>query len=293
MIIGPDATLADVMVAAARQLGAAEIVDSAREARLLVAHATGLSQASLVADPDRKIASDAAAALAGLVQRRMTREPMSHLIGRRGFWTLELEVCGDVLDPRPDSETLVEAALDLFPDRDAAIRVLDLGTGSGCLLLAVLSERPKGWGVGVDLSTAALEVAARNAKRVGLDPSVQFVCGDWAAAFDGAFDLILCNPPYIAHAAIDALAPEVARFEPRLALDGGVRGLDAYRAIAPDMARLLSDDGAAVIEAGAGQVAEIVEIFAASGLAAEAVHADLGGIDRAAVFRIDKSLTIG
>lgn len=288
MIIGPGATVTTVLLDAARQLSAADIENAAREARLLVAMATGLSQASLIADPDQVLAADAAARLAALVERRKAHEPMSHLIGRRGFWTLEVEVGPAVLDPRPDSETLIEAALDLFPDETAPLSVLDLGTGTGCLLLSVLGERQQAWGVGVDRSPDALAVAARNAVTAGVETRARFICGDWGQGVDGVFDLILCNPPYIRSESIMGLAPEIVNFEPRLALDGGLSGFDCYRAIAPDIARLLAADGVAVVEAGAGQMEEIAVLFGAADLVLQEVRRDLGGVERAGVFAANR-----
>jgi release factor glutamine methyltransferase len=174
-----------------------------------------------------------------------------------GFWTLDLEVSPATLIPRADSETLVEAALDACPDKGAALRVLDLGTGTGALLLAVLSELPAASGVGVDLKPEAAALAARNAARLGLVGRARFLAGDWAAALSRRFDLILCNPPYIESAAITGLMPEVARHEPASALDGGADGLDAYRRIIADLPRLLAPRGVAVLELGQGQQAAV------------------------------------
>ncbi|MFT5440313.1 MAG: release factor glutamine methyltransferase [Alphaproteobacteria bacterium] len=293
MILGSDAKLPAVLKEVSRLLRTVDIENAAGEARLLVAHATGLTRTDLLAHQDKEIIPEAVASLAALVQRRMAHEPMSHLLGRRGFWTLEFEVGPVVLDPRPDSETLVEAALDLFPNTQAAISVLDLGTGSGCLLLSVLAERAAAWGVGVDVSPDALAVAARNATDAELEGRARFVCSDWGRAIEGPFDLILCNPPYIQSGAIEGLAPEVAKFEPHLALDGGVSGYDAYGAIGPEIARLLRSDGAAVVEAGAGQMPEIARLFSKSGLALQEVRSDLGGIGRAGIFRPGPPLTSG
>ena len=288
MISGAGGTVAELLRQVAQLLRTADIETAAGDARLLMAQATGLSHSQLVTDPDRKITSDAARSLAELVERRRAREPMSHLTGRRGFWSLEFAVGPAVLDPRPDTETLVEAALNLFPDRQAALSVLDLGTGSGCLLLSFLTEREGAWGVGVDFSPEALAVAIRNAVDSGLGDRARFLCGDWGQAIEGRFDLILCNPPYIESGAIEGLAPEVANFEPRLALDGGVGGYDSYWAVAPEIARLLARGGAAVVEAGAGQMPEIARIFGASGLAFQEARNDLGGVARAGIFRCGK-----
>ena len=291
MILDFDAKLPVLLREVARLLSTANIENAAGEARLLVAHATGLTRTDLVAQPDKKISPETATLLAALVERRMAREPMSHLIGRRGFWTLEFAVGPAVLDPRPDSETLVEAALDQFPDKLTAMSVLDLGTGSGCLLLSVLSERPSAWGMGIDLSSDALAVAARNAADAELGGRARFLCGNWGQAIAGSFDLILCNPPYIQSGEIEGLAPEVANFEPYLALDGGISGYDAYREVGPEIARLLAPDGAAVVEAGAGQMSEIARLFSASALRVQEVRKDLGGIERAAIFRPGPPLT--
>jgi release factor glutamine methyltransferase len=288
-----DTKVPAVLCEVSRLLRTVDIENAASEARLLVAHATGWTRTDLLAHQDREIVPKAVALLAALVERRMAREPMSHLIGRRGFWTLEFEVGPAVLDPRPDSETLVEAALDLFPDRQTAISVLDLGTGSGCLLLSVLVERADAWGVGIDVSPDALAVAARNATNAGLEGRARFVCSDWGEAIEGPFDLILCNPPYIQSGAIEGLAPEIAQFEPHIALDGGVSGYDAYCVIGPEIVRLLSSDGAAVVEAGVGQMPEIARLFSTSGLTLQEARSDLGGIGRAGIFRPGPPLANG
>lgn len=267
-----------------RRLGAAGVENPAGDARLILLHAAGWTRNDLAVDPERPVGKIAANTFLSLVDRRAAREPLSHLTGRRGFWTLDFEVGRDVLDPRPDSESLIEAALDLFPAQDAAIRVLDLGVGSGCLLLSVLAERPHATGIGVDLSPGALAVARVNAEASGLSSRAEFAIGSWGQGIDGQFDLVLCNPPYIESGAIDALAPEVSRYEPVLALDGGPDGLDAYRAVAPDIFRLLAPGGAAVVEAGAGQMDEIANLFACAGLCERERRTDLGGIPRAGVF---------
>jgi release factor glutamine methyltransferase len=230
-------------------------------------------------------AGDDRAQFDALLTRRLAHEPMAYLLGRRGFWTLDLEVSPATLIPRPDSETLIEAALAALPDRASVRTVLDLGTGTGCLLLAALAEFPAAWGLGIDLEPTAIALAVRNARMLGLADRAHFVCADWAAPIGKKrFDLILCNPPYIATGEIGTLMPEVARFEPRIALDGGADGLDAYRALVPMVPALLGEGGVAIFEIGQGQAAAVGELAARNNLAVALRH-DLGGIARALVLR--------
>ena len=247
-------------------LRAAGINSPRREARWLHAHAAG--------DPD---------AFRALVARRAAREPLAFLIGRQDFWTLELEVSPATLIPRADSETLITAAIAARPDRGAVRRILDLGTGTGCLLLAALREFPAAFGIGVDRVPAAAALAARNARANGLAARCAMLCADWAAPLAGTFDLVLSNPPYIELETIAGLMPEVARHEPRSALDGGTDGLDAYRALLACLPALLAPSGAAVLELGALQAGPVAELARAAGFAAPALHHDLAGIARAAV----------
>ena len=217
--------------------------------------------------------------------RRVRREPMAYILGEREFWGLPFKVSPAVLVPRPDSETLIEAALALMPVRTEPWRILDLGVGSGCLLLTLLREFPNARGVGVDASADALEVAQANADALGVGPRTTLVGGDWrrpawAEQLGGPFDLVISNPPYIEAAAIEGLMPDVARFEPRLALDGGPDGLVAYRAIAAAAAGLVVPGGRVLVEAGDGQAAEISTFIRSAGFAVEAPWKDLGGIDR-------------
>ena len=267
--------------AAAAALAAAGVENAPFEARLLLLHALGLPRSAL---PDRDAAIDAAV-FCPLVARRVAREPLALITGRQGFWTLDLAVSPATLIPRADSETLIEAALDAFPARGAVRRVLDLGTGTGCLLLAALGEFAGAWGVGVDLSPDAAALAARNARACGLGGRAMMLCGDWDAPIGGAFDLVLANPPYIATGDIAGLMPEVARHEPAGALDGGADGLVAYRRIVPSLARLLAPAGVAVLELGQGQAAAVAGLAAAAGFAAPSVRHDLGGVARAMVLR--------
>ncbi len=252
---------------AMRQLREAGFDNPGLEARLLAEEAGD--------DPVR---------LESLLARRLGHEPMAYILGRRGFWTLDLEVSPATLIPRPDSETLIEAALDAFPDRDAAHSVLDLGTGTGCLLLAALAEFRAAWGLGIDREPAAVALAARNAAGACLADRAGFVCADWAAPIGGKFDLILCNPPYITTPEIPTLMPEVALHEPRAALDGGPDGLAAYRALMPMVPDLLNTRGIAIFELGQGQADAVTSMAARNNLSTALRH-DLGGIARALVLR--------
>ncbi|MFO0400482.1 MAG: peptide chain release factor N(5)-glutamine methyltransferase [Alphaproteobacteria bacterium] len=270
---------------AGQRLRGAAIEAPRLEARRLLAHVLNKSEEALLRDPRAPVPADQAQQFAALLARRVAHEPFAYLTGRVGFWTLDLEVSPATLIPRADSETLVEAALAACPDKGAALQVLDLGTGTGALLLAVLSEFPAANGIGIDLKPEAAALAARNAARLGLAARARFLAGDWAAAVRGPFDLILCNPPYIESAAIPSLMPEVARHEPASALDGGADGLAAYRRIIADLPRLLAPRGVAVLELGAGQQAAVEALGRAAGLTPEACSADLGGVPRALVLR--------
>jgi release factor glutamine methyltransferase len=281
----PAGTIGFFLCQAGQRLRGAAIEAPRLEARRLLAHVLGTTEEALLRDPRAAVPADKAAHFAALLARRVAHEPFAYLTGRVGFWTLELEVSPATLIPRADSETLVEAALAACPDKGAALRVLDLGTGTGALLLAVLSEFPAAQGIGLDLKPAAAALAARNAARLRLAGRARFLAGDWAAALSGRFDLVLCNPPYIESAAIPGLMPEVARHEPASALDGGADGLAAYRHIIADLPRLLAPRGVAVLELGQGQQAAVEALARAAGLTPEACRADLGGVPRALVLR--------
>jgi release factor glutamine methyltransferase len=273
----------DALKAAAADLARAGIEGGRLDARLLLGHVLGRA-----VWPHEEGPLDAAtlARFRALVDRRLAREPVSRIVGRRAFWTLDLIVTADTLDPRPDSETLIEAALEVFADRTPPRRILDLGTGTGCLLLAALSEFPPATGLGIDRSEAAAEVARRNAAAAGLSDRAEVRCQDWAGLdADGRFDLVLSNPPYIAEAEIPTLAQEVRGHDPIGALVAGRDGLDAYRALAPVLARTLAADGRAILELGIGQADAVAAIIAAVGLGETARKADLGGVVRALVLK--------
>lgn len=271
-----------VRVLAARL--AAVGIDSARlDARLLAAQALGIEPSRVLTHPETALTAEEAVRLDDLAARRLDREPMSHILGHRGFWTLDLKVTRDTLDPRPDTETVVETVLDLCSDRQRPWRILDFGTGSGCILLALLSEYGNARGTGIDLSAAALAVAGENAVRTGLAARVVFSCGDWGRGLDGPFDIVVSNPPYIPDNDIDALEPEVACHEPRSALAGGKDGLECYRALAPEVSRLLVRGGLCVMEVGAGQDGEVASLLAEAGLRPLPARRDLAGIARCVV----------
>ena len=281
----PAGSIGFFLCQAGQRLRGAAIEAPRLEARRLLAHVLGTTEEALLRDPRAPVAADKAARFAGLLARRVAHEPFAYLIGHAGFWTLELEVSPATLIPRADSESLMEAALEACPDKGAALRILDLGTGTGALLLAALSEYKAARGVGVDCRADAAALAARNAGRLGLADRASFLAGDWAAALSARFDLILSNPPYIESGAIAGLMPEVARHEPASALDGGADGLGAYRQIIADLPRLLTPKGVAVLELGQGQQAAVKALARAAGLTPEVCRADLGGVPRALVLR--------
>jgi len=254
------------------------------DARLLVQAAAGASEIEMIREPGRLMSQEQLARLAKYEQRRLDREPVSKILGRREFWGLEFLVDHSTLDPRPDSETLVEVSLRYLRDVPTP-RLLDLGTGSGCLLLALLSAKEGATGRGIDISSDAICMANRNAERLGFQTRASFHAGDWADIETAPYDLIVSNPPYIARAEIDSLEDEVRLFDPRQALDGGPDGLEVYRSLASLIPRLLAPQGHAVIELGFGQAASVSAVFAALGLETIEVAEDLARVSRALVLR--------
>jgi release factor glutamine methyltransferase len=265
-------------------------IDSAElDARMLVGAALGVDLTGVIAAASRPLTSDEAIRLEDFVSRRLSGEPIARILGLKEFWGMPLKLSAATLVPRPDTETVVELALEMLraaPDRGRRFRIADIGTGSGAILLALLSELPDADGFGTDISVAALRTASTNAARLGFAPRAMFVACDYAAALSGRFDLIVSNPPYIRSAEIAGLAIEVRDHDPHRALDGGTDGLDAYRALVPQAAQLLARGGALIVEVGHGQSEEIEGLMTAAGLTVERPpKADLAGIRRAVAGR--------
>jgi release factor glutamine methyltransferase len=278
----PQTTIARALDEAAIALAGAGIENPRREARLLLGYALDLSQEALLRD---RAASIDPAPLVPLLTRRLRREPLAYILGRQEFWGLPLAVAPATLIPRPDSETLIRAALACFPERKRVRVVLDLGTGTGCLLFAALAEFPEAFGVGVDRVPAAAALVRRNAAMLGLQDRTAFFVGDWAGAIGTRFDLVLCNPPYIPAGDIPRLAPEVAGYEPATALNGGEDGLQAYRILLAQLPGLLTEGGMALLECGAGQAGAVALLAQATGLDPTRTHPDFNGIARAVELR--------
>ncbi|MEQ9488755.1 MAG: peptide chain release factor N(5)-glutamine methyltransferase [Alphaproteobacteria bacterium] len=276
-------TLAALIKDAAEKLAAADVENPRREARLLLGHATGLRQEKMISDPDRVVDAACIEAFEQGVDRRCNREPMSQILGQRQFWDLTFTVNADVLDPRPETETIIEEVHDRLPDREAVSCIADFGTGSGCLLLTLLSSYPKAEGIGIDASAAACDVARHNADALGFSGRAAIVHGDWNTILLGCgadIDCLVANPPYIPTADIRTLEPEVAAFEPHIALDGGADGLNAYRVIVPMAVDALKPGGLIVLEIGKGQAAAVLAMLHAAGFRETATRRDLSAIDR-------------
>jgi release factor glutamine methyltransferase len=266
------------------------IASPALDARLLVMAACSVSHADLIRDPERALTEAERARLDNWAERRLAGEPVSRILGSRAFWGLDFRLSPETLDPRPDTETLVEAVLAALPERDSPLRILDPGTGTGCILIALLSELPHAVGVGTDISHAALLTARENALAAGVAERARFVQADWLRGIDGRFDVVVSNPPYIARAELAALSREVRAQDPAAALDGGADGLAAYRAIVDEIDRVLKPGGIAAFEVGQGQAEAVSAMMRAADLTpalpdGAASACDLAGIDRALVMK--------
>jgi release factor glutamine methyltransferase len=282
--------IATLLGRATSALTAVGIDGAGREARLLLQHAAAIPVSTQIAFAERVVEAAAIDAFDAALARRLRREPLSHILGYREFWSLHFQVTADTLDPRPDSETLVEAVLaELRAQNPAliatALNLADFGTGTGCLLLALLSELPQARGLGVDLNPGAVAVATANAERLGLAARARLKKGNWDQDLSEQFDIIISNPPYIPSGEIGGLQPEVAQFEPYLALDGGSDGLMAYRALAGVVQRVMKPSGFAAFEIGAGQGADVASVMQNAGLRHVASAHDLQAHERVLIFR--------
>jgi release factor glutamine methyltransferase len=272
-----------------KALAGAGLEEAAIDARILLSEALGIDPSELALRPQVPIGQAGARRLAAFTRRRLAREPVSRILGQQEFWGLPLELSPATLVPRPDSETVVEAALRALPDPAAGLRVLDLGTGSGCLLIALLHELRNAHGIGVDRSVEALATARRNAQRHGVSGRARFVASDWASAIGGPLDLIVANPPYIPSGDIAGLADEVRLHDPEAALDGGRDGLVAYRAILTEVARVLDTRGLLVLEIGVAQASSVAELASRAGYEIVTFAKDLAGLPRALVLTRPRS----
>jgi release factor glutamine methyltransferase len=277
-------TIGDALARAAKRLGEAGIDRPQAEARILLEAASGRGRGQIIAFPEHGLTQAQCDLFDAQVARRCAREPISRILGSREFWSLRFAVGPATLDPRPDSETLVAAVLARIPDRNAELSLLDLGTGTGCLLLALLSELPRAKGLGIDISAEARDIAVMNAAALGLSERAAFQLGDWARDISAQFDVVASNPPYIESTAIAGLAPEVAQYDPRGALDGGADGLSAYRALIPQAPARLKPGGLLALEIGAGQGNAVRALAVQAGLNDLGGAEDLAGIERCLLF---------
>jgi release factor glutamine methyltransferase len=251
------------------------------DARILMGASLGMTREHMLIHATARLNPAQVGRVLGFIVRRVDREPVSRILGRREFWSLDFHLSPATLDPRPDSETLIDEALAGIADKKAPLSILDLGTGTGCLLLALLSELPNAAGTGIDRSEEAVATATANARRLGFGQRARFAVGDWGAGLAERFDLVVSNPPYIPDAEIETLAPEVVRFDPLAALAGGPDGLDAYRTIVAQLPNLLKSNGKVIFEVGAGQAADIVALLVTAGFSGIGTRCDLARVERA------------
>jgi len=268
MILPQEVGAGEALRQLARRFSAAGLASPDLDARLMVLAATGLSHAALIAAPETVIAGERLRQLDAMAERRLARQPLSRILGKREFYGREFALSDDTLDPRPDTETLIDHVLEWAKSEgrtERPLRILDLGTGSGILVLTLLAELPHATGTGIDISSGALVQARANGDRLGISHRVAWREADWCRGLEGRFDIIVSNPPYIPAGDLPGLEPEVRLGDPPLALDGGADGLDAYRAIARDVAPLLEAGGLLGLEVGAGQSEAVRDIFLAAG----------------------------
>lgn len=288
-------TIKKAMADGAAKLEQAGIEQARMEARVLAGFAIGGGPEKVLAEFEREMSTSEFEIFSHALRRRCNHEPMAHITQKREFWSLGFHVSPATLIPRPDSETIIEAVLDQYDDRDKKLKILDLGTGSGCLVLSLLSEFQNANGLGVDASDNALEIASKNASQLGLESQVSFINVDWRDAgwikkLGGKFDVIISNPPYISDEEIKTLDPSVRDFEPMLALAGGIDGLDSYDILINAMGELLADDGLVAFEVGHKQARAVGALLLKKGLEVLEIREDLSGIERAVLARKIKSL---
>jgi len=282
-------TLGELLQQATQRLSMAGICDARRDARLLIGELLEISQATMIGFPETAISADHVGIVNSAIERRVKREPVSRILGQREFFGLPFALGVETLDPRPDSETVVEAALTSIANIQNP-KVLDLGTGTGCLLLAVLDAIKTATGLGIDISANAVKTATQNARDLGLDDRADFKQQDWSkaqwqAVLDAPYDLILSNPPYIPDGDIAGLEPEVKDYDPLQALAGGTDGLDPYRLLIPQLPALLTENGQVIFEFGIGQADAVSKLFTDAGMIVVVAPQDLGGIVRCIVAR--------
>ena len=278
-------TRAQALAELRRTLNEAGFETAALDARLLLLTALGIPATTLVTHPDTPLTAEESETLASFARRRLAHEPVARIVGIREFWGLPFRLSPETLVPRPDTETVVETALDLLPDRQAPLRIVDFGTGSGCILVALLHELPQATGLGVDLSPGALATARTNADENGVGERCHFALSRWADAVSGPFDLIVSNPPYIASGVIPTLDEEVREHDPRLALDGGPDGLEPYRILLSEAGRLLAPGGLLAVEIGYDQAEELRSLAGSLGLEILRIAHDLSGNPRCVAMR--------
>lgn len=284
----PGETLASLLVWARGRLGAAGIETASLDARLLLQHVTGLDHGALIGRPETEASDEVEARFRDIIDRRASHEPVSRIIGVREFYGRNFRLSPATLDPRPDTETLILAALDLLKGKPAP-RILDLGTGSGAIAVTLLAELPGARTIATDISPQALETAGINARENGVESRFEGLMASWFDGVTGKFDLVVSNPPYLSTSEINGLAREVKDWDPHRALAGGMDGLDWYRAIATGAGGHLLPKGHVIVEIGAGQAKQVTEIFANAGFELEAKHKDLAGHVRCLVFGIRKN----
>lgn len=281
------ATRSQALATLRKALAGAGFETPALDARMLLLDALEIEPAELIMRPDAPLTQAQAETLNAFAVRRLACEPVARILGVREFWGLPFRLSPETLVPRPDTETVVETALALVPDRNTALRIVDFGTGSGAILTALLHELPRAEGIGIDLSEAAARTARDNAQANGVGPRALFAVGHWAQALDGCFDLVVSNPPYIPSPVVATLDPEVRDYDPGLALDGGEDGLDPYRVLLAEAERLLSPGGLMVLEIGFDQADAVSRLAAAQGLETVRLARDLSDKPRCMALKLN------